>query len=96
MFFSLTSLTNRNGRIAAVYPKMENHLKKQELVAMLMESPFYFDLLPRERLALLRRHSRRFGTNKQAAQTGLAEPNPTIVEFRPRINSSLKGIAANL
>lgn len=29
---------------------------RRELVAMFMESPFYFDLMPRERLALLHKH----------------------------------------
>jgi len=33
---------------------------KQEVVSMLMESPFYFDLLLRNRLALVQQHYRRF------------------------------------
>ncbi len=36
-------------------------MKKRELVSMFMESPFYFELTPRERLFLLRDHWRRFG-----------------------------------
>jgi hypothetical protein len=33
---------------------------KKELVAMLMESPFYFDILLGERLVIVQQHSRRF------------------------------------
>lgn len=35
-------------------------MKKKELVSMFMESPFYFELTPRERLFLLEDHRRRF------------------------------------
>ena len=38
----------------------ENILPRRELVAMLMESPFYFDLGPRERLLLVQQHEDRF------------------------------------
>ncbi|MFA4903154.1 MAG: hypothetical protein WC600_10440 [Desulfobaccales bacterium] len=48
---------------------MKLHLKKRELVAMFMESPFYFDLRVRERLALLRDHIRRFAF--RASQSGV-------------------------
>jgi hypothetical protein len=48
---------------------MKLHLGKRELVAMFMESPFYFDLRVRERLALLRDHIRRFSL--RAPQAGL-------------------------
>jgi hypothetical protein len=53
---------------------MENVLEKRELVAMLMESPFYFDLRVRERLALVRQHHRRFSPNIKAGQSGPAQP----------------------
>jgi hypothetical protein len=36
-------------------------MQKKELVSMFMESPFYFELTPRERLFLLQDHRRRFG-----------------------------------
>jgi len=49
---------------------MKPHLKKRELVAMFMESPFYFDLRVIERLALLRDHIRRFAF--RASQSGVA------------------------
>lgn len=52
--------------------KMKLHLRKRELVAMFMESPFYFDLRVRERLALLRDHIRRFAF--RASQSGVATP----------------------
>jgi hypothetical protein len=39
-----------------------NIMRRRELVAMLMESPFYFDLGPRERLLLLQHHENRFST----------------------------------
>jgi hypothetical protein len=35
-------------------------MEKKELVAMLMDSPFYFDILLGERLVILQQHSRRF------------------------------------
>jgi hypothetical protein len=37
-----------------------NIMPRRELVAMLMESPFYFDLGPRERLLLVQQHEDRF------------------------------------
>ncbi len=48
---------------------MKLHLGKRELVAMFMESPFYFDLRVRDRLALLRDHIKRFSL--RAPQAGL-------------------------
>jgi len=36
-------------------------MQKKDLVSMFMESPFYFELTPRERLFLLTDHRRRFG-----------------------------------
>jgi hypothetical protein len=36
-------------------------MQKKDLVSMFMESPFYFELMPRERLFLLKDHRRRFG-----------------------------------
>lgn len=45
-------------------------MKKRELVAMLMESPFYFELLVRERLALVQQHLRRFSLNTTATKAG--------------------------
>jgi hypothetical protein len=38
----------------------EEIMYRKELVAMFMESPFYFDMMPRERLGLLRQHEYRF------------------------------------
>lgn len=37
-------------------------MRRRELVAMFMESPFYFDMMPRERLGLLQQHENRFST----------------------------------
>lgn len=48
---------------------MKLHRGKRELVAMFMESPLYFDLQVRERLALLKDHIRRFAY--RATQAGL-------------------------
>jgi hypothetical protein len=39
---------------------MENSVGRKQLVAMLMESPFYFELSLRERLTLLRQQEWRF------------------------------------
>ncbi len=39
---------------------LENIMRRRELVAMFMESPFYFDLGPRERLLLVQHHESRF------------------------------------
>jgi hypothetical protein len=36
-------------------------MQKKDLVSLFMESPFYFELPPRERLFLLQDHRRRFG-----------------------------------
>jgi len=35
-------------------------MRRRELVALFMESPFYFDLGPRDRLLLVQRHEGRF------------------------------------
>ena len=51
---------------------MKPHLGKRELVAMLMESPLYFDLLVRDRLALLRDHIKRFAF--RGSQSGVTTP----------------------
>lgn len=50
--------------------EMKLHLGKRELVAMFMESPFYFELRVRERLFLLKDHLRRLAG--RASQSGLA------------------------
>jgi hypothetical protein len=39
-----------------------NIMRRRELVAMFMESPFYFDMGPRERLLLVQQHENRFPT----------------------------------
>lgn len=75
---------------------MEKVLDKRELVAMLMESPFYFELLLRERLALVRQHQRRFSISNQTDQSSLAKANTIVVGFFPRKNSILRIIPANL
>lgn len=49
---------------------MKPGLEKKELVAMFMESPLYFELLVRERLELLRDHTRRF--SRRNPLTGVA------------------------
>jgi hypothetical protein len=41
---------------------MENGMLRRELVAMFMESPFYFDILLREKLGLVQKHGNRFLT----------------------------------
>jgi hypothetical protein len=43
----------------------ENGMCKKEIVAMFMESPFYFDLMLRERLELVQGHENRLSTNNQ-------------------------------
>jgi len=53
--------------------KMENSLDKQELVAMLMESPFYFDLRLRERLVLVQQHYRRFSKSSNGGHSSPAD-----------------------
>jgi hypothetical protein len=55
---------------------MKLHPGKRELVALFMESPLYFDLRVRERLALLRDHVRRFAF--RASQSGVT----TLVHSR--------------
>jgi len=45
---------------------MENSLERKEFVAMFMESPFYFDLRPRERLLLVQQHQHRFSLKVRA------------------------------
>ena len=45
---------------------MEPSLERKEFVAMLMESPFYFDLRPRERLLLVQQHHQRFSPKAKA------------------------------
>jgi len=52
---------------------MENSLHKQEVVAMLMESPFYFDLRLRDRLALVQQHYRRFSESSDAGHSSPAD-----------------------
>ncbi|MGP8050871.1 MAG: hypothetical protein ACLPYB_09690 [Desulfobaccales bacterium] len=42
-------------------------MERKEFVAMFMESPFYFDLRPRERLLLLKHHYQRFSRKVGAA-----------------------------
>ncbi|MCK9376955.1 MAG: hypothetical protein M0P73_12470 [Syntrophobacterales bacterium] len=53
--------------------KIEDPMDTRELVAMFMESPFYFDLQVRERLALMQQHRRRFSINNKTAQCRLAD-----------------------
>ena len=48
-------------------------MEKRDLVAMFMESPFYFELRLRERLALVQQHQRRFSKSLEAGQANLAE-----------------------
>lgn len=48
-------------------------MEKRELVAILMQSPFYFYLRLRERLALMRQHHRRFSQNTEAGQSSPAK-----------------------
>ncbi|MGO9619903.1 MAG: hypothetical protein ACLPT6_00680 [Desulfobaccales bacterium] len=43
-------------------------MERKELVAMLMESPFYFDLRPRERLLLVQQYQQRFSLKVRAGQ----------------------------
>lgn len=54
-------------------PEMENPMHPRELVAMFMESPFYFDLHVRERLVLVQQHYKRFSINNKAGQYRLAD-----------------------
>ncbi len=63
---------------------MEDVLKRRELVAMLMESPFYFDLPVRERLVLVQQHHRRFSLNTTATKAGqFICCAPTIIRHLP-------------
>ena len=41
-------------------------MERKEFVAMLMESPFYFDLRPRERLLLVQQYHHRFSLKVRA------------------------------
>lgn len=41
-------------------------MHRKELVAMLMESPFYFDVILQERLKLIQIHMDRFSTKSHA------------------------------
>ena len=52
---------------------VENSLERKEVVAMLMESPFYFDLRPRERLLLVGQYQLRFSRKVRAGN-----PDPTL------------------
>jgi hypothetical protein len=51
-------------------------MRKQELVALFMESPLYFELRVRERLELLREHIRRFSF--KAPLGGIATPAKAV------------------
>ncbi|MGA7578148.1 MAG: hypothetical protein ACLQUW_02560 [Desulfobaccales bacterium] len=48
-------------------------MERKEVVAMLMESPFYFDLRPRERLLLVGQYQLRFSRKVRAGN-----PDPTL------------------
>ena len=48
-------------------------MEKRELIAMFMESPFYFDLRLRERLVLVQQNQRRFSIKAEAGQANLDE-----------------------
>ena len=79
---------------------MKYLVQTRELVTMFMESPFYFDLHIRERLALVQRHRRRFSGNAEAGQladelglgltikTNLDQTVTIIVGFIPPQNPS--------
>lgn len=41
-------------------------MERKEFVAMFMESPFYFDLRPRERLLLVQQYQHRFSLKVRA------------------------------
>lgn len=55
-------------------------MEKKDLVSMFMESPFYFELTPRERLVLLQDHRRRFGGCGAAGphEAAVAAPSPGL------------------
>ncbi len=60
---------------------MKHSPGKRELVAMFMESPLYFELRVRERLALLRDHIRRFAFRASHPECGLVhagQVEPTV------------------
>ncbi len=61
----------RNRKVG--YLKKVNPMDTRELVAMFIQSPFYFDLHVRERLALVQHHYRRFSTNTKAEQCRLPD-----------------------
>ena len=42
----------------------ENDMNRKDLVAVFMESPFYFDLMLQERLELLQEHENRLATRR--------------------------------
>jgi hypothetical protein len=66
---------------------MKLYLNKRELVAMFMESPFYFDLRVQERLELLRDHERRWShPPPPSGLTGLiysGQVNPSVPIAHP-------------
>jgi len=66
-YSSLISIIRINYQRSAWQLKMENSLERKEFVAMFMESPFYFDLRPRERLFLVQQHQHRFSIKVRAA-----------------------------
>ena len=53
-------------------------MQKKDLVAMFMESPFYFDLTIRERLFLLQDLARRFGRIDLRAHPAPVAPESPI------------------
>ena len=66
-------MTGMNYQKSARQVGVENSLERKELVAMLMESPFYFDLQPRERLLLVGQYYHRFSRKVRAGN-----PDPTL------------------
>lgn len=42
--------------------ELDDGMHRKELVAMLMESPFYFDMILKERLKLIQAHMNRFSS----------------------------------
>jgi hypothetical protein len=55
-------------------------MQKRNLISMFMESPFYFDLSPRERLFLLKDHGRRFS---RLAAAGNHDPEVSLESLTP-------------
>jgi hypothetical protein len=45
---------------------MENGMLRRELVAMFMKSPFYFDMMLRDRLGLVQKYENRFSTQERS------------------------------